>query len=54
LDHSDPDPAREKMISNPVPDPNNSHNPSGSDSKNPDPEQHWLTRDCYDELNWRV
>jgi len=29
------------MISNPVPDPKISHSSAGSDSKNPDPEQHW-------------
>jgi len=28
------------MISNPAPDPKKSHNSAGSDSKNPDPEQH--------------
>jgi len=36
------------MIPNPAPDPKKSHNSSGSDSKNPDPEQHWsevFTRD---------
>ena len=34
------------MISNPAPDPKKSHNSAGSDSKNPDPEQHWL--DCIE------
>jgi len=29
------------MKSNPAPDPKKSHNSAGSDSKNPDPEQHW-------------
>jgi len=29
------------MKSNTVPDPKKSHNSAGSDSKNPDPEQHW-------------
>ena len=36
-----PDPAWAKIISNPTLDPNKSHNSAGSDSKNPDPEQHW-------------
>ena len=36
-----PDPAWAKMISNPAPGPIKSYNSSGSDSKNPDPGQHW-------------
>ena len=36
-----PDPAWAKVISNPAPDPKKSHNSAGSDSKNPDPKQHW-------------
>ena len=40
LDNPDPDPAWAKRISNPAPDPKKFHNSSGSDSTNPDPEQH--------------
>ena len=43
-----PDPAWAKMKSNPAPDPKKSHNSAGSDSKNPDPEQH-----CNLRLPWK-
>jgi len=40
------------MISNPAPDPKKSHNSAGSDSKNPDQEQH--CKRCWQCFLWYV